>query len=324
MMNCAVFIDHKGTIFQPSVEEGITWELERKGVPGKLTFKVLKDMVINFQEGDPCMMSVDGVQLFYGFVFTKKRDKDGVISVTAYDQLRYLKNKTNFQYEGKKASDVVRMVAEDVQLLCGEIEDTAFVIEQRTEAGKTLFDIIQNALDLTVQNAGEMYVLYDDYGKLTLKNIASLKLDLLIDAETGENFDYQTSIDNETYDQVWLYYEDQDSGERKNYVVQDGDHINKWGVLRKFESIDEKTNGQAKAEALLKLYNQKTRNLTVKGCFGDTRVRGGSLVMVSLDLGDIIANSYLMVEKVKHTFKESMHTMDLTLRGGAPGGDFVV
>ena len=90
MMNCAVFIDHKGTIFQPSVEEGITWELERKGVPGKLTFKVLKDMVINFQEGDPCMMSVDGVQLFYGFVFTKKRDKDGVISVTAYDQLRYL------------------------------------------------------------------------------------------------------------------------------------------------------------------------------------------------------------------------------------------
>ena len=90
------------------------------------------------------------------------------------------------------------------------------------------------------------------------------------------------------------------------------------------ESIDEKTNGQAKADAMLKLHDQKTRNLTVKGCFGDIRVRGGSMVAVSLDLGDIIAKQYLMVEKVKHTFKNNEHTMDLTLRGGHEGGDFVV
>ena len=323
-MICNVYTQRKDRIFQPVVEEGVTWELERKGVPGKLTFKVLKDNIIDIHEGDPVMMSVDGVQCFYGFVFVKKRDKDGIITITAYDQLRYLKNKLTFQYKGKKASEVVKMLAEDVSLQCGEIEDTGFVIEQKEELNKTFFDIIQNALDLTVQNTGEMFVLYDDYGKLTLKNIASMKLPILIDAETGENFDYTTSIDGETYNQVMLYYENKETGERKWYEAKDTDHINKWGVLRHMESIDEKTNGQAKADALLKLHDQKMRNLTVKGCFGNIGVRGGTMVIVSLDLGDIIANQWLMVEKVKHTFKNNEHTMDLTLRGGHEGGDFVV
>lgn len=315
-MNYELSIDHKGTLYAPAVEDGIQWELERKGVPGKLTFKVLKDGIIDFTEGDHVALKVDGVPLFYGFVFQKKRDKDRIISVTAYDQLRYLKNKDIFVYENKTAAEVVQMLAEDFKLQCGELEDTGFKIESRTEGNKTLFDVIQTALDLTLQNKGEMYVLYDDFGKLTLKNISSLKLDLLVDAETGENFDYSTSIDGETYDQIHLVYEDKDAGQRKHYFAKDGENINKWGVLQYFETIDEKTNGQAKADALLKLHNKKTRNLTVKNVFGDIRVRGGSLVAVALNLGDVITNSYFLVEKVKHYFGESNYTMDLTLRGG--------
>ena len=38
--------------------------------------------------------------------------------------------------------------------------------------------------------------------------------------------------------------------------------------------------------------------------------------MVSLNLGDIIANQYLMAEKVVFTFKEDENMMDLTLVGG--------
>ena len=35
-----------------------------------------------------------------------------------------------------------------------------------------------------------------------------------------------------------------------------------------------------------------------------------------LELGDIITNNYLMVEKVTHNFKGDEHFMDLTLIGG--------
>jgi len=315
-MDYELLIQHGNKVYQPIVTGEIQWQTERKGVQGSLTFKVVKDSTLNFTEGDSVRLKVDGKKVFYGFVFQKKRNKDGIITVTAYDQLRYLKNKDTYVYSNKTASEVVQMLAKDFNLQCGTMEDTKFKIESRVEDNQTLFDIIQNALDLTLQNKKEMYVLYDDFGKLTLKNIGNMKVGILIDEDTGENFDYTSSIDGETYDKIKLVYNNEKTGKRETYIAQDSSHINQWGVLQYFETIDEKTNGKAKADALLSLYNQKTRNLTIKGAFGDVRVRAGTLVAVSLNLGDIIANSFLLVEQAKHTFSESLHTMDLTLRGG--------
>jgi len=315
-MSYELLIQHGSKVYQPIVTGEIQWQTERKGVQGSLTFKVVKDATLNFTEGDAVRLKVDGQKVFYGFVFQKKRDKQGIITVTAYDQLRYLKNKDTYVYSNKTASEVVQMLAKDFNLQCGTLEDTKFKIESRVEDNQTLFDIIQNALDLTLTSKKEMYVLYDDFGKLTLKNIGNMKVGILIDEDTGENFDYTSSIDGETYNKIKLVYENEESGKREIYIAQDGSNINQWGVLQYFETIDEKTNGKAKADALLSLYNQKTRNLTIKGAFGDVRVRAGTLVAVSLNLGDIIANSFLLVEQAKHTFSESLHTMDLTLRGG--------
>lgn len=311
-----LLIQHGSKVHQPIVTGEIQWQTERKGKAGSLTFKVVKDSTINFTEGDAVRLKADGKNVFYGFVFQKKRDKEGIITVTAYDQLRYLKNKDTYVYSNKTASEVVQMLAKDFNLQCGTLEDTKFKIESRVEDNQTLFDIIQNALDLTLQNKKEMYVLYDDFGKLTLKNIGNMKVGILIDEDTGENFDYSSSIDGETYNKIKLVYENEESGKREIYIAQDSSRINQWGVLQYFETIDEKTNGKAKADALLSLYNQKTRKLTIKGAFGDVRVKAGTLVAVSLNLGDIVANSFLLVEQAKHSFSESFYTMDLTLRGG--------
>lgn len=315
-MEYELLITHNGTMYQPIVVDEIQWDTERKGVQGKLSFKVLNDSILNFAEGDQVRLRVDGANVFFGFVFKKSRDKEGIISVTAYDQLRYLKNKDTYSYSNLTASEVIKMIASDFNLNVGVLEDTKFVIESRVEDNQTLFDIIQNALDLTLTNRGELYVLYDDFGALTLKNIGSMRLPIMIDAESGENFDYTTSIDGNTYNIIKLVRENKDAGKRELYITMDSSNINQWGVLQYYETIDEKTNGKAKADALLNLYNQKTRNLSIKGAFGDVRVRGGSYVAVSLDLGDMVVNSFLLVEKVSHTFKENEHTMDLTLRGG--------
>lgn len=77
------------------VQDDVTWELTRKGAPGKLTFKVLKDAALNFSR-DTVQFNYEGVNLFFGYVFTKEHNKDTSILVTAYDQLRYLKNKDTF------------------------------------------------------------------------------------------------------------------------------------------------------------------------------------------------------------------------------------
>ena len=313
-------IQHGNKLFTPVVMEGITWSTERMGAPGELKFKVIKDDTLDFTEGDLVMLRVDGKDVFCGFVFKKKRSKEQIIEVTAYDQLRYLKNKDTYVYENKTAGELIQMIAADFNMQTGTIEDTGYKIASRVEENTSLFDIIQNALDLTLMNRSALYVMYDDFGKIALKSIASMALDLLIDEETAEDFDYESSIDSNTYNKVKLTYDNEEEGVREVYIAQDSGNMNDWGVLQYFDTLQKGENGKAKADALLALYNSKTRNLSVKKAFGDTRVRAGSMIPVILNLGDVKVKNYMLVEKCKHEFNQGQHTMELTLRGG---GEFV-
>lgn len=302
----------------PPVVESVSIEWERQGQPGKLTADIVKTPGLSFQEGDPCRFSVDGTPIFYGFVFEKARkgSMDQVITIAVYDQLYYLKNKDTYVYSNKTAAAVIRMIAEDFQLNVGALADTGYTIASRVEDNKTLFDIIQTALDETLKATSQMYVLYDDVGKLTLKNIGDMKLGLLVDNETAGDFDYKTSIASQTYDKVKLSYENKDTGKREIFIAQDGSSINQWGVLQYYEKIDSTANAKAMADALLSLYNTKTRTLKLKDVLGDVRVRAGTMLVVMLGLGDMNLSSYLMVEQVKHTFSNEQHVMDLNMRGG--------
>lgn len=319
-MNVELLIHHNGKLYCPLVEEGIQWTTERAGSPSILKFTVIKDETIAFQEGDAVRLKVNGKGVFYGFVFKKKRNKKHHIEVTAYDQLRYLKNKDTYVYENKTASQVIQMIANDFRLNLGNIEATKYIIPSRVEDNQSLFDIIQNALDLETQNKGELYVLYDDFGKLTLRNIASMRLNLLIDDSTAEDFDYTSSIDDQTYNRIKLTYDNEDTGEREIYIAKDTANENQWGILQFYEKLQKGENGKAKADALLGLYDKKTRNLKIDNAFGDLRCRAGTMVVVQLYLGDISVSNYLLVEKVTHTFNHDQHFMSLNLRGG----EFVV
>ena len=317
-MKVDLIIQEGKTVYYPIVAEGITLDWTRKGSPGKLKFSVVKDDVISFQEGAAVKLTVDGTAMFYGFVFTKERSgkNPNLINVTCYDQLRYFKNKNTYVYSNKKASEVIKMIAEDFGLRVGKLEDTGYVIPSRTEDNVTLFDIAQNALDETLQAKTQLYVLYDNVGSLTLQNIENMKLNLLLDADTLGDYSYSSSIDNQTYNQIKISYENKESGKREIFIAKDSANINAWGLLQYTDKVELSTSGAAKAEALLKLYNSKTRKLSVSDAIGDVRVRAGSSVIVKLDLGDMQIQSYLMVEEVTHTFKQNQHLMSLKLRGG--------
>ena len=242
-VNIELLIQHGDKVFIPVVQEGITWTTERKGCPGELKFKVVKDDVISFTDGDAVRLKVNGQNVFYGFIFKKQRDKEQIISVTAYDQLRYLKNKDTIVYENKTAGELIQMIAKDYMMQTGTIEDTGFKIKSRVEENTSLFDMIQNALDMTLENQKYMYVMYDDFGKIALKGLDNMRLNLLIDEETGENFDYTSSIDSNTYNKVKLTYDNEKTGTREVYVAQDSENMNAWGVLQYFDTLQEGENG---------------------------------------------------------------------------------
>lgn len=307
--------------YLPAVEEGIEWTTERKDAPGKLSFQIWKDDALDFSEGSPVRMKENGDEIFFGFVFKQQRDREQRISVTAYDQLRYLKNKDTIVYQGKTADAFIRMVAADYNMNVGILENTNYVIESRVEENTSLFEMFQNALDLTLTNTGEMFVLYDDFGKLTLKHLSSMAVGtpgayLMVDEETGENFEYTSSIDDSTYNKIKVTYDNENTGFREVYIAQDSGNINRWGILQYFDTLKKGENGQAKADALLQLYNKKTRNLKLTKVLGNNRVRAGSMIIVNLDLGDLKVRNFMLVEKCRHLYKEGEHWMDLTLRGG--------
>ncbi|HBG4827711.1 TPA: C40 family peptidase [Clostridioides difficile] len=311
-------IAHWEDFYEPTVLDGITWEIERRGTPSKLEFTIVMDDILEFCEGNSVRLYYKGVGIFYGYIFQKKRDKENHIKIVAYDQLRYFKNKDTYVYSNKTASELVKMLAKDFNLKYNVIEDTKYKIS-RIEENKTLFDMILTALDDTLREKKEMYVLYDDFGRLTLKNIASMKLDIVMDNDVIEDFDYNSSIDSDTYTKIKLVRDNEETSKRDVYIAQDSAHIRSWGILQLFETVDKNMSEaeiKQKCDILLKLYNRKTKTLSLKNVLGDIKVRAGCLLFITLNLGDIELQNYMLVEKVKHTFENNSHFMDLTLVDG--------
>ena len=319
MVRATIQIQNGNIIQEVIALDEINWELSRRKTPGKLTFSVLKDDLLNFTEGNQVKLTVDGKNLFYGFVTSKQRNDNDVINVTALDQLFYLKLKDTYVYSGKSASDLVRIIANDFRLNVGTLENTRHTMSG-VDDNKELFEIIQNALDETTSITGEIFTLYDDFGKLTIKNISNMRSNILIDQETAQSFDYTTSIEGNTYNRIKLVYDDKENGVREVYIAQSTASQNQWGILQLYDTLEKGGNGQVKANTLLANHNKRSRTLSINEAFGDVNVRAGTLIPIKLNIGDVELANYMVVENVKHTFKDNEHTMTMTVIGGEFGG----
>lgn len=309
--------DNASRIYEPVVTDDVTWTTKRKDEPGKLTFKIMYDKNLKIQNGNAVRFQKGNNKVFYGFIFTLKPDiENETIEITAYDQIRYLKNSDTYVYKNWTANQLITVIAKDYQLSVGKLTDTSYPIPTACEDNTSLLDMIQNALDETLTATKKMFILYDDFGKIRLSSLEELKTDLIIDSETGQSVDISSTIDSDVYNQIKLIRTDEESGVREIYMTKDSSNINKWGVLQYCESIDENTNGKVKADALLKLYNQEVKKLKISGCLGDVRIRGGSSVIVQLTVMDYKIYNYMIVDSVTHNFSDNEHTMDLTLIGG--------
>lgn len=291
---------------------------ERKGSAGNLEFEAYYgtgNYVLS--EGNPVVFVYGKTKRFYGFVFTKSRPANGKISYTCYDQLRYLMNKDTAVYYHVTASKMLKRIAKKFNLsIDKKMADTKYKMNVIAD-NESLFDTLDDALDNTALMENQEYIMYDNGGKITIKNIKDMKVNsCVVDSETGEDYSYKSSIDSDTYNQIKLYYEDDKTGTIQTFMAKDSKSINKYGVLQYVDKIDYPLVGPAKANALLQLYDQKMRSLEVKGVIGNIKVRGGSLVPVMLNLGDIKVSNYMIVDRVVHSFSAEKYTMDMTMSGG--------
>lgn len=312
-----VLIDTGKKKFFVPVEEGAELKYERTGQPGTFTFTMIPKKGYGYSEGNSVLVLLNNKKIFYGFIFRKQRTKEGMIQVTAYDQIRYLKNQDILIYNNKSTDELIQMIAKSYQLKVGKLAKTGYRMS-KVEEDSELYEMILNSLEETILQTGKTYVFYDEVGKLRLENISNMKVNWVISKDTAEDFDYESSIDQDFYNQVKVVYKDDETGVANLYVTKSQGSQNKFGVLQVMDDIPYNLYelGKLKAKVLLEYYNRKRRTLTVSGVIGNISVRGGSLLPVLLELGDITVQNYMMVEKVTHKFGNQSHTMDVTLVGG--------
>lgn len=309
-------IYHQNKIYIPLILSGVKLTQERQGSPSKLEFDVYKDKEkFEYEEGDMVTFQVDNKKMFKGYIFKIKFSQDNILKITAYDQLRYLKNKDTMMYQNLTVAGVIRQIAANFNLTLGDIEDPGYCIPKRLEKNQTLFDMIQSAQDETLTKTGILTVLYDDYGSISLKNIENMKTNVMVDISQAEGFDYETSIDSDTYNKIKLTYDNKETGVREIFIAQDHSTFGQWGILQYLSDENNQEGCAEKANQLLKYYNKKKKSLNLKNVKGSSKVRAGSSVFIKLNLGDMILKNYMMCEKVTHNFTENYHSMDLDLRG---------
>ena len=307
--------NHKGQIFEVSpCVQSVTYTTNRTGEPGKLEFTLNKAGNLSFLEGDVVRFSVDGTLIFYGWVFTKSKDRWDVIEVTCYDRMRYLKASASYAFYDQTAGEIIRQIAQDFQVDVSELEDTGYKIPSLIEEEQTCLDIIEEAIQQTLLNTGKIYVFFDDGNGLSLKEAGNMVSDVMIgDKSLLTEYTYKTDIDEQTYNSVKLARPNEETGRADVLVAQDSENIGQWGLLQLYQSVDGDMNDaqiKAQAEATLEYYNKKQRTLSVTS-LGVVGLRAGQMVLMRIEgLGDINLNQFVLLEKVTHTFENDLHTMD--------------
>ncbi len=319
--NVEIGIINNGILYLPLIVDGVTLTSHYRGVPSELNFTVIKDDKLNFEEGNQVYLKFNGEKMFFGYVFEKQRTDGTTISVKAYDQVRYLQSRDSIEIPPMKASEYVEYIARRIDLQYDEngIEDTKVLLSGVVEEGTSYIDMILNALDRSRQYIDEEYVFYDNCGKLSLKNIVSLKSKVYIYEGNIESFSYTTSIDKETYTRVRFVKSNGHKNDDIEHVEQNDDAVDKWGVLVYYEQLGDEDVLKAKADEKLRQYCKRTVNLSLKNVLGYTDVRGGSCVFVDLSLGDMDIKQYFAVTRCTHNFVGGGHFMTLDVKGGIIG-----
>lgn len=298
----------------------LTWKTVRVGKAGVCDFRVVRNRSIHPSEqfpincGDVVQVWFKDTCFFQGYVFTVDEDQDRVIKVTAYDQIRYLMESDTYVKKNITATQVIKDNTLAIGRMLGPIADTKFVIPKFSMDGQKRLDMMCKALDETLMAEGTLFVLYDDAGKLTLRNVTDMKVNIIL----GENslvYGYSTSrdIESNTFNRVKLVRDNKESGKREAFIEQDSDTIAKWGRLQYWQKVDEGLNEEqikAMAHRIMQLKNREQRSFSLDA-IGYIGVRAGSVLQVTMPHLEL--NRNFLVDECSHKFTGQTHTMKLEL-----------
>ena len=258
------------------------------------------------------------IRVFVGFVFSYSINRWGVISLTAYDAIRYLQNPASGKWVGKNGVDISEIVRSVVKT-CG-LEKMAKEMQAEMIGVKPIrlikiaepgINIIDEMLewaqlkatadennvttlggkDFAATKAAERWMFIDNCGVLLLCTANQLTYKVLGLEEppiigTGTaitDFDMSVSID-ESANRVWLLRAA--GGGQKGWEAKDKDRISQWGPITYYEKIDNafcRNDQQMRLRAAIELCSRDIEKRTINiTSLGLTGLRAGMLVRINI------------------------------------------
>lgn len=279
-----------------------------------LDFCVVKNGLLNFLEGASVCLLADGKPVFKGRVFAKRRTQPELISVRAYDQLRFLQNRDCCSFRDFTPSDLLKRICAENGLQVGRLADCGLRLPARSFDNRRYLDMLAAVLQEVYLAKGRRYFVYDEAGEICLQSCWDLRVNILLTENCLGGWEYATSIDEGVCNRVKVIYEDKRKGERRQFVAENAERIADWGPLQRVsKSADAQEQTQAKARELLQQGCRRQESLLVRDAPGDLRVRGGSMVGVRLNLGEQLVDCWALVKRAEHRFVGGNILMDLSL-----------
>lgn len=289
-----------------------------KKTPSVLSFRILFDEStkdkISVEEGTQVMLYSEEEGIFNGYVFRRELSDGEFLEITAYDQLRYFNNRDSFYFKDMRASEIIKNVCTMFKVDAGEISQTNYTIPLLVCNNTTIWDVFEKALELEESFTNEKYVIYDDFGRVVMKNIKNMTAPAIISEEDKSiiSLRLRSDIDENTFNKIKLLKRNKEEEAYMTAAVQEGDSVEKWGVLQYSEIIEDEINSAMAnnlAEKLLKEKNRAFLSLNITE-MGNINLRAGNSVRVKLQGFE---EKLFYVKECIHTFRNEEHIMKAEL-----------
>ena len=275
--------------------------------------------------GSQLVLTVEGVGMFKGYLFSESYNQDMTSNLTFYDQLRYWQGTDVMSVKNTSLSEFFVRVCKTLNLKYSLVNPTTRKLPYKIFDNQTYFSMWQKLQSESLAIAGDLHIFRDEFGSLVFRNVQSnfnhMKEKILIsDLSASNGFDFERSIDSDTYNYVKLINENSKTKKRETHIIYDTKSISNWGRLAYLEKSSEEVNSSAlkkRAEDILKSKNRitKTLNMSIEGSLKTLNLKAGDGVVTGITAmarSNMFGRAFV-VESLTHNFNGGNYTIDLDL-----------